>query len=184
MRAIERTLRVGLFALLLGGCGRDRSVATSDRAARADSSAVAADRPRDTDLPPARVESLPPPPLTALRIAPAGAARVPPPPAETEAPPASDAPVDRLPVDESLHPPVLEEGPRWPLESHARGWVDLDVLVDESGAVTDVHVVGGTADAATQRSAIDAARLLRYRPARRGDVAVAVWCRQRFDSRR
>jgi TonB family protein len=184
MNGVHLALRAGLLALLLGGCARDRSVATSGHAARVDSSAVTADRPREVGLPPARVESLPPPPLTALRIAPAGATHVPPPTVETEAPPTSDAPVDRLPVDDRLRPPVLMEGPRWPLERQARGWVDLDVLVDESGAVADVRVVGGTADAATQRSAIDAARLLRYQPARRGDVAVAVWCRQRFDSRR
>jgi protein TonB len=182
---LRRTsILLGYFALLLAGCARDRNVATTTPASRTDSGSVLADRPRESGLPPAPVESLPPPPLTTLRIAPAGSTRVPPPSAPPEAPPTSDAPVDRLPVDESLRPPVLRSSPGWPVAEHARGWVDLDVLVDESGAVADVRVVAGTADAGTLRSAMAAARLLRYRPATQGGSPVAVWCRQRFDSGR
>jgi protein TonB len=161
------------------GCGRPPVHPARDASSRTDSLALTADRPPSVTLPPA------PPPLTVLRIAPERSdAHVPPPQAPPEAPPESNAPVDRLPIDDRLRPPVLREPLRAPIARLARGWVELDVRVDERGEVTDVRLASADADRAGVQAALAAARTLRYFPARKAGEPVAVWCRQRFGSDR
>lgn len=164
-----------------GGCGRDVSPPASPHAREA---SVLADTALGAGLPPGRIDSIAPPPLTAMRIDPAGGeGRVPPPEAAPDAPPAP-ASSDRLPVDDRLRPPILRSTARLSLGAGAHGAVELDVHVDEDGAVDDVRWVSGDADSATVRAAMNAAARLRYYPAQRAGLPVAVWCRQRFDAGR
>lgn len=173
-----------LVAAPLGGgcgCGRDAPPPASPHARDA---RVLADTALGAGLPPGRIDSIAPPPLTAMRIAPAGGdGRVPPPEVAPDAPPAP-ASSDRLPVDDRLRPPILRSTARLSLGAGAHGAVEFDVHVDEDGAVDDVRWVSGDADSATVRAAMAAASRLRYYPAQRAGLPVAVWCRQRFDAGR
>jgi hypothetical protein len=174
-----------LVALVATGCGRDRPAERRPPADADGSGSPLTDRPRDAALPPAHPDSFAAPPLTALRIAaPARRDAVPLPDAPPAEPPPPAGATDRLPLDETLRPPILRGGTRLALPGHARGWIELDVLVDANGGVADVRAAAGTADTATVRAAFAAARSLRYLPARQAGRAVAVWCRQRFDSGR
>ncbi len=77
----------------------------------------------------------------------------------------------------TLVPPVLaEESPAaYPegLEG-VDGEVSLELLVDEQGGVAEVHVTGGTSEAALVASAVAAAKGLRFSPATLGGRPVSV----------
>jgi hypothetical protein len=53
--------------------------------------------------------------------------------------------------------------------------------VDERGDVSDALWAAGSEDTSLVRAAIECALAMRFFPALRGDRAVAVWCRQRYD---
>jgi len=87
-----------------------------------------------------------------------------------------------LEVDEGLKPPI----PRGPARmmvprDAATGWVELDVRVDETGAVSDVEWAGGATDSARIEAATTYAFAMRWFPALQGGRPIAVWCRQRID---
>jgi TonB family protein len=110
---------------------------------------------------------------------------VPPAPLPDSSPPLEDSP-PALAVDPGLKPPVLREPALLALAPGARGArgrVELDVRVDETGRVSDALWAAGSADS----SLIDAARRcalgMRFYPALRAGRPVAVWCRQRFEVR-
>jgi TonB family protein len=116
------------------------------------------------------------------RVSPAApvASEVPPPAPESVAVAWPAPPV--LAVDEDLKPPIPRESARLRVPAGARpGWVELDVRVDETGAVTDAEWAGGSPDTALVRAATDCAFAMRFFPAVLGGREVAVWCRQRFD---
>ncbi len=98
-------------------------------------------------------------------------------------PPLEESP-PTLEVDPGLKPPVLRRPgvlalpPAW---RGARGSVDLDVRVDESGRVSDVVWTGGIGDTALVAAARRCALGMTFYPALRAGRPVAVWCRQRFD---
>lgn len=72
-------------------------------------------------------------------------------------------------------PELLEASPApYPSGSTSSGTVQLHVLVDPSGAVSEVRVVGGI-DAVVDEAAVSAARKLRFRPAQLSGKPVAVW---------
>ena len=87
-----------------------------------------------------------------------------------------------LAVDEDLKPPIPRTTARLRVPAGARpGWVEMDVRVDETGAVTDAEWAGGSPDTALVRAASECAFAMRFFPALQGGKEVAVWCRQRFD---
>jgi hypothetical protein len=117
-------------------------------------------------------------------------------PALPEAAPESLPPLeDAMPVpqgDAGLQPPVLRtpaptclrQVPARPAgRSATAAWVDLDVRVDEAGAVSDALWVDGSTDTALVEAARHCALSMRFYPALRAGRAVAVWCRQRCDLR-
>jgi len=142
-----------------------------------------------------------------VRFAPAGPRTAPPPPAAASAatvwlarvsptnpvPPEPPAPAPDslsmswpappvLAVDEDLKAPIPRGTARLRVPAGARpGWVELDVRVDETGAVTDAEWAGGSPDTALVRAATECAFAMRFFPALQGGREVAVWCRQRFD---
>jgi len=179
-----------VLAIALAGCGRatppEEVTSTPlglDVDVRADSGAIAL----HVEAPFARVwvervdeRSLP----AAVAPAPANAP-------DAELPDARPAPLPRelppapaLVVDPDLKPPVprlrapLDVPPSRP--PHATS-VEVDVLVDEHGEVSDAVWAGGEDDAALVRAALDCARAMAFYPALRAGQPVAVWCRQRFD---
>jgi len=88
----------------------------------------------------------------------------------------------RLDVDEGLKPPIPRGSSRLIVPRGADpGWIELDVRVDETGAVSDVEWAGGAIDSARVEAATACAFAMRYFPALQDGRAVAVWCRQRFD---
>src|SRR5262245_13728234 len=100
-------------------------------------------------------------------------------PGEVEEPPATPPPLE---VDPRLEPPLPRHVATLRVPRHARrASIDLDVRVDEDGAVSDALWAGGNADSALVEAAIECARSMTFFPARQGGRAVAVWCRQRFD---
>jgi len=122
--------------------------------------------------------------LTLVRIAPTRAGvqvALPVPPAAS--PEAARAPEagESLPVDDELKPPIAREPARMRLGGTARGWVELDVRVDENGEVSDALFAGGEADSVSVSRAIEAALGMRYFPATQRGRPVPVWSRQRFD---
>ena len=88
-----------------------------------------------------------------------------------------------LVMDEDLKPPI-PIGPA-PLElpraRRSSAWVELDVRIDESGAVSDALWADGSADSSTVAATVACALAMRFHPALRHGVPVAVWCRQRFE---
>jgi outer membrane biosynthesis protein TonB len=128
--------------------------------------------------------------VTLVRVAPARAALEPPLPAAEAPPPealeAREAPAaaGALAGDDELRAPITRTRAAIDRARARRGWVDLDVRVDENGDVSDAMFADGEADSATIVAAIDAALAMRFYPAVRGGRPVAVWCRQRFDLRR
>lgn len=104
---------------------------------------------------------------------------------EPESLPPPAGAVDALEVDAGLKPPVLRTpvGLLLPAGRAASARVDLDVRVDESGAVSEALWVAGSADTSLVEAARRCALSMRFYPALRSGRAVAVWCRQRFDFR-
>lgn len=87
-----------------------------------------------------------------------------------------------LSVDEGLEPPIPRApGPRLVAPLGRRGTVEVDVRVDERGAVTDALWSGGSRDSMLVRAAIDCALEMKFYPALQAGRPVPVWCRQRFD---
>jgi outer membrane biosynthesis protein TonB len=128
------------------------------------------------------------------RVTPARAE--PPEPVAPEAAPESlptlDDTAPALEADAGLKPPVLRapapaclrQAPVPPGGRRAvAGWVDLDVRVDEAGAVSEALWMAGSADTALTRAALRCALSMRFYPALRAGRPVSVWCRQRFDFR-
>ena len=121
------------------------------------------------------------------RVPPAPIARaplaVPPPEAPPEAPPVTSEPMDVLVVDEDLHPPIpIGTAPlRVPAGRGRSAGVDLDVRVDESGAVSDAVWAGGSADSTAVAAVTACALAMRFHPAVQRGRPVAVWCRQHFE---
>jgi TonB family protein len=95
-------------------------------------------------------------------------------------PPVTEEPA--LTLEGNLVPPTLRSANplRVPRGVHGES-VELEVRVDESGAVGDVQWAGGSRDSALVRAAAECAAAMRFFPATRGGRPVVVWCRQRFD---
>ena len=91
-------------------------------------------------------------------------------------------PAPSLDVEGDLVPPRFVSGEPLRVPSRVHGEsVELDVHVDEMGAVSDVQWAAGSRDSALVRAAIDCTSSMRFEPATRGGRPVEVWCRQRFD---
>jgi TonB family protein len=86
-----------------------------------------------------------------------------------------------LAVDEGLKPPIPRTRAPLRVPPGARGFVELDVQVDESGRVADALWAAGQNDRALVRAAIECARRMEFYPALRAGRPVSVWCRQRFE---
>jgi protein TonB len=69
------------------------------------------------------------------------------------------------------------------LRQRIEGTVELTVLVDERGGVSDAKVVTGAAGRGLNEAAVDYARRQKYRPATKYGVPVKVWMplRVRFE---
>jgi TonB family protein len=93
----------------------------------------------------------------------------------------SFAPPPALEVDEGLKPPLPRSRAPLRVPAGARGFVELDVQVDERGRVADARRAGGRDDPLLVRAAVECARGMHFYPALRAGKPVAVWCRQRFD---
>lgn len=170
--------------LVLAGCSgmpsRQTPAPAADSAHAAAESEPGALRPLagfdPATLPPARVAF--------VRVAPRREGlHVPPPSPEATAPePHADVPaIATLTADDELRAPILRDTVRVDRTRARRGWVELDVRVDEDGAVSDAMFADGAADSAAVEAAIEAALAMKYWPAVRSGRAVAVWCRQRFE---
>ncbi|HKQ57251.1 MAG TPA: energy transducer TonB, partial [Candidatus Eisenbacteria bacterium] len=90
-------------------------------------------------------------------------------------------PPPALAVDEDLKPPLPRSSTPLAVPPRARGFVELDVRIDEQGSVSDALWAGGSEDPALVEPATRCALEMRFYPALRAGRAVAVWCRQRFD---
>jgi hypothetical protein len=112
------------------------------------------------------------------------AAEVAPPEPAPEAPEAELPAPPTLEVDPGLKPPLLRTPAALEVPAGARrGFVELDVHVDEAGRVSGARWAGGSADSAQVGAATRCALAMVFYPALRGGRPVAVWCRQRFDFR-
>lgn len=144
---------------------------------------VLADSAEAAGLPPASPGVARPPRLALVRIAlgraEVGAPLPEPEPGVPEAPEAAPSPPAS---DDELRPPLPRGATVVKLRAARRGWVELDVRVDERGEVTDAIPVGGEADPATVAAATEAAFAQRWYPATHRGEPVAVWCRQRFEA--
>jgi len=166
--------------LLAAGCARERAEAPPARPVALPVT-VLADTGRAPSVP-ARV-----PPEARVWLASVTPARAPAPSPEVPAPEPDSLPPGGdegpvLQVDPGLKPPVLRTPGSLLLPAgHAGGRVELDVHVDETGAVDEVAWATGSADTALVGAARRCALGMRFYPALRGGRPVAVWCRQRFD---
>ena len=85
------------------------------------------------------------------------------------------------PADDSFVTPVLVAPSArfdYPPDAWARGVGGetlLRVRISTAGRVDSVEVVTSAGDAALDSAALNSARGLRFRPARRGDTAVSIW---------
>jgi TonB family protein len=73
--------------------------------------------------------------------------------------------------------------PEYPEEARAadiEGVVEMVALVDTTGAVTEVHIIGGTHHPALERAATGAVLQCRYRPYRMNAFAQQVWAYYRI----
>ncbi len=171
-----------VLAALLAGCGRAPAARRAESLPRVLPLELLADRAPDASLPPAHLSPAPPARLELLRIATEReGVGAPPPEAAPAEPPTSAEQAERLPSDDRLRPPLPRTRTALRLAGGRGRWVELDVRVDESGAVSDAELAGGDADSALVRAAITAARATRWFPALRAGRAVAVWSRQRFE---
>lgn len=80
--------------------------------------------------------------------------------------------VDSLPVRINY---VQPEYPHWALEQELEGSVSLIFLIDETGKVRDIRITRSSQVPAFDASAIAAVKQWRYKPAKKGHKAVAVW---------
>lgn len=184
-RAASPLTTLALLALLASAAGCARRTVPGERATtRPLAAQVYADTGRG-----GRLSVRPPVARVWLaRVAPARSAlsAIPPPEAVSESlPPLADA-AAAPDADAGLQPPVLRApaGLRTPPGRRAAGdWVDLDVRVDETGAVSEAIWMDGSADTALVAAARSCALSMRFYPALRAGRPVAVWCRQRFDFR-
>jgi hypothetical protein len=99
-----------------------------------------------------------------------------------------EAPPVAARADDRLEPPILRTPGRLVLPApSARAirsrvlWIDLDLRVDETGAVTQANWAGGLGDSAFVAAARRWALGMRFYPALRRGEPVAVWCRQRLE---
>lgn len=182
MRAAGGIVRLAL-ALSVFGCDREQSQAGRPLPLPV---RVLADTGRTERL------VVEPPPAARLWVA-----RVRPAPPRGLGPALPDAPADSfipvgeppaLEIDDGLKPPI----PRAPAvlivpddwrrrQPRSAESVDLEVRVDETGAVSEARWVGGSRDSSLIRAATDCARGMRFYPALRAGRPVAVWCRHRFE---
>lgn len=188
--AARRAVCVGLVALSLAGCGRRPAPPQTSRA-RLEPVVLAvhvfADSGHTYALPTAPRESLEAHGvgLVIVGVAPAraGLSELPVPTPEAAPPPAgTEAEIVPAP-DDALKPPIARTAARLRLPRGVprRGWVELDVRVDEAGRVSDALVAASDADSAAVALAIESALDLRFYPALQSGRPVAVWCRQRFE---
>jgi TonB family protein len=178
---MRKSLSLLVLAVLVAGCGRPPGAPRAESLPRTLPLDLLADRAPDVSLTPARRASAPAARLVLLRIAPERERAAPPPEASPAEPPVAAAEPERLPSDDRLRPPVPRASTLLRLAGARGRWVELDVRVDESGAVSDVEIAGGDADSALVNAAIAATRATRWYPARRAGRAVAVWSRQRLE---
>ncbi len=173
-----------LLALALGACAPRERAAPRAGAAAADSAFALpvewlADSSRGSALP-----VRPPPAVWALRVTPSRpAAPDPPLPAAPPAVPEGAPAPPALAIEPGLKPPIPRRTGRIAVPAGASlpASVELDVEVDETGAVRDAVWSGGATDSALVHAAIACARSMAFFPALKGGEPVAVWCRQRFD---
>lgn len=141
-------------------------------------------KPKPKPLPPKPKPVPKPKPLPP----PEKAITLPPEPAPTPAPAAAPAPVPapvKAKADKSLGAPVTppridasrlnNPAPAYPSISRRRGeegTVLLELLVLADGRVTDVKIKESSGYPRLDRSALDAVKRWRYKPAQRGDVAI------------
>jgi hypothetical protein len=88
-----------------------------------------------------------------------------------------------LVMDEDLKAPIpIGLAPlALPRARRSTSWVELDVRIDENGAVSDALWADGSADSSIVAATTACALAMRFHPALRHGVPVAVWCRQRFE---
>jgi TonB family protein len=117
----------------------------------------------------------------ARKVAEAAAATTLPPPT-TAAPAPALKPGSLVNItDLGVTSPTIERKPTVPYPPIAQrqrveGTVELSILVDERGNVTDAQVVAGTGGrSGLNEAAIDAVKKYKYRPATKDGVAVKVW---------
>jgi len=108
-------------------------------------------------------------------------AEMPPPDVSSDTVAVAPQPPPALAVDEDLKPPIPRSRAPLAVPPHARGFVELDVRVDEEGNVSDALWAGGRDEPDLVRAATDCALGMRFYPALRAGRPVAVWCRQHFD---
>ena len=183
-----RTRNALSFALLLVlGCSPGRpgqSVGTGGTELPVSALADSAER---WTLPaaPLAADTVARPRLTLQRISPSRASlKLPLPNADPAPPPVADPDAsarEGLAIDDELRPPIARSASTLTMKGARRGWVELDVRVDEQGEVSDAVVVEAMADSATQAAAVEAAYAVRFHPATQRGKPVAVWCRQRFE---
>ena len=70
--------------------------------------------------------------------------------------------------------PPLQDIPAVEIQREAQGFVQLEVIVDAVGGVTDVRVLGATPAGVYEQQAIDQLRQRRYAPATAGRVLEIV----------
>lgn len=180
-------IALSLALLLVIGCSPERAprpVGTGETELPVSALADSAER---WTLPaaPLSTDSAARPRLTLRRISPSRAAlELALPNADPAPPPVADPDAiarEGLAIDDELRPPIARSASALTLKGARRGWVELDVRVDEQGEVSDAVVVEAMADSATQAAAVEAAYAVRFHPATQRGKPVAVWCRQRFE---
>ncbi len=176
-----------LALLIVLGCGPDRVRQPVNPGETELPVSALADSAEHWTLPAAPLSADTParPRLTLQRISPSrGALELALPNADAAPPPVADpdaSPREGLATDDELRPPIARSASALTLKGARRGWVELDVRVDEQGEVSDAVVVEAMADSATQAAAVEAAYAVRFHPATQRGRPVAVWCRQRFE---
>lgn len=78
---------------------------------------------------------------------------------------------EELVVEKLVRPDYPDEA----RDKDIEGVVELVALVDTTGAVAEVHIMGGTGDPSLERAATTAVLQCRYRPYRLNDVTQRVW---------
>jgi hypothetical protein len=100
---------------------------------------------------------------------------------ESEIPESAPRPLE---IDDDLKPPIPKGVAviALPAKFKARDVVvELDIRVDESGAVSDAMYAGGASDSTVVAAAVESALRMTFYPALKSGQPIAVWCRQRVD---